>query len=231
MTTPAFNNSLSTGGTSTALTNEPCSKITANTVYAITDVTKQALDPAVAVVVEVDADGAGGGGYAVAAEGTYVLDRLFGRVTFLADQGSAAIVRIASGSYIPLLTVAEVADVKITAQRAMLDSSAFGTAAKLRTAGLKDCSGNFRLHALPEYDHDPGGGSKKFSDLFDNATPVFLQKAEPGGKRFRAWVLLEQLEVEGNVDALLDTLINWQCAARAGAGTGATDSAAFSWEA
>jgi hypothetical protein len=219
--TAAFNSSVRVNGTSTSFSNEATTKLTANTRYQITADAKRLIDPAVSVTVEVDADGGGAGGYVTADPSTYTLDRLFGIVTFAADQGASALVRV-SGNYLPVLTLAEVAEYQFKASADTLDKTAFGDTAKTKQPGLKDISGSLKLHSLISYDHDPGGGTKRLSDLFDAGTPVLLEISR-GGKRFRAWIVLESHEAPGSVADLLETNLNFTGAARG-------EGAAFGWE-
>lgn len=221
MATAAFNSTVRVDGTSTAFTNEATTKLTANTVYQINTAARRLLDPSVAVVVEVDADGAGGGGYVVAGASTYTVDRLFGIVTFAADQGAAALVRV-SGNYLPVLTVAEVGEYQFTAQGDTLDATSFGDTAKTKRQGLRDVTGSLKLHSLITYDHDPGGTTRKFSDAFDAGSPVLLEISR-GGKLFRAWVVLESHEASASVADLLETSLNFTGASRG-------EGAAFGWE-
>lgn len=224
MSTAAHTSVVRGPGASTAFTNEPTTKLTANTVYQLNTDAKRLLDPAVAVTVEVDADGAGAGGYVTADPSTYTLDYLFGIVTFLADQGASAVVRV-SGSYLPAIDLVGVADWSYTATRDVLDDTAVNNAAGVRSKklGLKDLSGSLTLNELLSYDHDPGAGTLVLQTALDNATPLLLEVAA-GGKRFRAWVLLESGETGGDVASLINSTVNFTLAARATSGAG------YSWE-
>lgn len=93
-------------GAGVAFLDEATTKVTANTVYQITDAAKRVWDRSATITVEVDADGAGAGGFVVAAASTYTVNRLTGTITFNADQGVDAIVRV-DGTYLPLSTAAE----------------------------------------------------------------------------------------------------------------------------
>lgn len=210
-------------GTSTAFTNEPTTKLTANTVYQVTDSAKRLLDPAVALTVEVDADGAGGGGYATASPSTYSVDYLFGRITFAADQGASALVRV-SGSYLPTLDLVGVTEASYSAVRDVLDDTTIDNSSGVRTKklGLGDVSGSFRVLELLTYDHDPGAGNLELGDVHDNGTPLLFE-FDDGTKKFRAWVLLEGVEADGSVSDLVGHTINFTGAARAAG-------AAYAWE-
>lgn len=212
-------------GTSTAFTLEPTTKLTANTVYQINTDAKRVLDPAVPPLVEVDADGAGAGAYATAPASSYVVDYLFGIITFLADQGAAATVRV-SGSYLPMIDLVGVTDWSFTASRTVLEDTTINNAAGVRSKklGLRDLSGNLTLLELLSYDHDPGAGTLVLVTMRDNGTPLLFERLA-GGKRFRAWVLLETGEEGGGIDELLKNTVNFTGAARA------VGIAGFGWEA
>jgi hypothetical protein len=140
MARASYLNVIKTAGTSTALANEAMSKVTANTVYQITDATKRVLDRSVVPVVEVDADGAGAGDWAVADAATYTVDYLFGKVTFLADQGADALVRLASGSYLPMVERTGFNSYQLTLGGDVQDKSTFenNDGEKRRGYGLHD---------------------------------------------------------------------------------------------
>lgn len=214
-------------GTSTSFTNEATTKVTANTVYRITDATKRVIDPDVAVVVEVDADGAGAGAYAVAGATTYTINFLAGEITFASDQGSSALVRV-SGSYLPMLTVAECRELSYSVKRASLDKTNYGSGGYTeKTVGLADVTGSFATFKLPEYDHDPGGSTHKLVTRFFAGTRVMIEDRFDATHCFRAWVYMEGIGVSGDKAALLESGVEFTGAARTG--TGRTDDAAFGW--
>jgi hypothetical protein len=88
MPTNSNSTTVKIGGTPTSFSNEACTKVTANTVYQITDATKRVLDPNTALTVEVDADGGWRRGVRDRSASTYTVDYMFGKVTFTADQGA-----------------------------------------------------------------------------------------------------------------------------------------------
>jgi hypothetical protein len=208
-------------GTSTAFTNEPTTKLAANTVYQLNTDARRLLDPAVPPTVEVDADGAGGGGYVTAAAGTYTVDYLFGIITFLADQGAAALVRV-SGSYLPVVDLLGVHNVTVNQSRDVLDDTTLNnsTGQRSKKLGLGDLSGSLETFELLSVDNDPGAGTQKLQDYWDNGTPFLLEyQPAPAAKRFRGWVLLESTEEGGNVADLINNTVNFTGASRAvGAG-------------
>lgn len=210
-------------GTSTAFTLEPTTKLTANTVYQLVTDAKRLLDPSVAVVVEVDADGAGGGGYVVAAPSTYSVDYLFGIITFLSDQGSAALVRV-GGSYLPVVDLLGVTSWNFTSARTVLDDTTVNVAVganRSKKLGLKDLTGTVELNELLTVDNDPGAGTVTIQSYLDGGTPLLLEiQPAPAAKRFRAWVLLESADGGGAVDDLVNNTVNFTGAARQTSGAG-----------
>jgi hypothetical protein len=206
----SFGRSLRVGGTATAFSNELTTKLVANTVYQITDATKRVLDLATTFTVQVDPDGGGGLGWSTAAAGTYTIDHLFGKVTFLSDQGASALVRV-SGNYLPTVAVAKVRESNMTITRDAPDASTHETALyRERLATLVDVSGSFTSLELAQYDHDAGAGVFKFITLLQSGAP-FLYEERPGsaGDYFRAWVLVTGLEHGGAVSDLNSLTVNW----------------------
>ncbi len=224
MSTAAHTGVIRGQGTSTAFVLEPTTKLTANTRYQLNTDLKRLIDPAVAVVVEVDADGAGGGAYVVANPTTYTVNYLYGIITFLADQGAAALVRV-SGSYLPVIDLLGVTSFDFACSRTVLDDTTFPAPGGCRTKklGLKDVTGTLELNELLTIDNDPGAGSLILQTSHENGTPLLFERSA-GGKRFRAWVLLESTALDGGVDGLVNNTVNFTGSARA-AGAG------YGWEA
>lgn len=225
MAVAASGTTVKESGTSTAFTNEATTKLTANTVYQITDTTKQIVDPDVAVTVEVDADGGGAGGYAVATASTYTFDYLTGKVTFDADQGAPALVRV-SGSYLPLNTIATAREFAVSASRDVLDESVFPNTAHKKKLGLKDLSGSLSL--LEHFLTNHGTGSGTLDSLLANGTAKLLE-IQPGGsgQKLRAWVLFESQETKGGVDGLTEGSLSFNGTTKTGSGQ--TEGAAYAW--
>jgi hypothetical protein len=215
------------GGTSTAFANEATTKVTANTVYQITDATKRVLDPAVAVTVEVDADGAGGGGYAVAAASGYTFDYLYGKVTFTADQGSAALVRV-SGSYLPTVAVAKVTESNVSVSRDAPDATTMDSGVyREKQVALVDLTGSITSLELAQYDHDPGAGTIKFISLIQSGAP-WLYEELSGSVYFRAWVVTTGVENKGAVGDVNSMVVNFALASQRAGPAGPT-TAACGW--
>ncbi len=218
MTTAAHSTTVKIGGTSTAFSTEACTEVTANTVYRITDATKQVWDPTAALTVEVDplADGNW------AAAGTHTVDWLRGKVTFAADQGGPALVRV-SGFYIPLLAVATAREYAFDLAVGLPDTTTFGSAGEReRIAALGDLSGSLGLVEDLATDHDTGGGTRTFSALVLAKTKAFLEIKGGGvAQNVRAWVLFDSGGIDGALDDAIVSRIAWKAA-----GNGTTTKAA-----
>lgn len=215
MANAAYSTTIKAVGASTAFTAEPTTTVTANTVYQITNTARRILDPDVAITVEVDADGAGAGAYATAAASSYTVDYLFGTITFTADQGASALVRV-SGAYLTLTDVAEATEFSLNLSRTVQDASYFhADGYKRKIATLRDCTGSISQLSLLNAAH----GATSFTALYAAGTP-FLLEVHPGatGDYFRAWVLLESTTEQSTPEGLYTASFNFTAAAQ---GTGA----------
>jgi hypothetical protein len=213
---PGYNVTIKISGTAVAFTNEATTKLTANTVYQITDTTKRIVDPNAAVTVEVDADGAGGGSYAAAAAADFVMGYNFGKVTFAADQGSSALVRV-SGSYLPMLTVAEGRGCSIKQSRTELDKTILGDTVRSFLLGLKHAEGSIDSLSFLSVDLDAGAGTVIIDTLWADGTPKLLEVAL-GTLYWRGWVLLKETGIDVSADDLVKSNIGWVACAQPGSG-------------
>lgn len=84
-----------------ALTAAPTTRLVPNTTYQVADPTKRHLDSGASVVVEVDPNGSG---YVVANPASYSVGYLYGAITFAADQGADALVRV-TATYLPTSSI------------------------------------------------------------------------------------------------------------------------------
>jgi hypothetical protein len=220
MGTPTNSNAttLKMGGTSTAFTQEATTKLTANTVYQITDSTKRIWDPAVALNVEVDPDGGGASPFATVNPSLYTVDYMFGTVTFASDQGASAVCRV-SGNFIPTVAIIEAKETSLDDMNDLLETTVFGTSWKTRIQGMSDASGEFMTLAKLKTDNDPGAGVKILRDLLRAGTPVLLEYKPGGGTDiWRGWIY-EQSGTEKKTDkALLEGSVKFTTLAPYGAG-------------
>jgi hypothetical protein len=225
MPTNSNSTTVKIGGTPTSFSNEACTKVTANTVYQITDATKRVLDPNTALTVEVDADGPGGGAYATAAPSTYTVDYMFGKVTFTADQGSAATVRI-SGKYIPVsIALIEGTDFEVEDMGDLVEKTVFGDTARSRFLTLQDASGSFSVISSLSSTYN----ATTLRALMRAGTPVLLEY-RPGGSTayWRAWVLLSDGSEKASVDGRIEGSMKFE-AVTVGPSTGESEYAVPTW--
>lgn len=215
--TPGYLTTVKYGGTITAFVDEPTTKVTANTIYQLTDATKRVLDRGVAVTVKVDADGAGAGAAVVADPSTYTVDFLFGEITFAADQGAAAVVTI-SGNYLPMVAVAGANKYNLNQSSTVHDDTDYPTAQanngfRSRLLGLHDVSLSLSRFA---------DTSTAFHDALAARAPL-LMEVRPGGSGdyFRGWMVIEADNASGDIDALEANELTFQLDGDA--------AAAFSW--
>lgn len=174
MPTPGYDTEIAIGGTPTTLTEEPTTRVTANTVYRITDADRRVLDPDTPVVVEVDPDGDGNW----EAAGTHTVDPYTGTVTFAADQGADALVRV-SGKYVPLLALGTGRAVTLNRSRAALDCTVYGSAWESYIPGRKSLSGEIEVVEDLLVDHASGDGLT-LQGVLESGAKVYL-RVEPGG--------------------------------------------------
>lgn len=215
-------------GTSTAFTNEACTEVTANTVYRITNAAKRIVDPTVAITVQTDPIADGTWGTIAAAD--YTFDYLFGTVTFSADQGGPALVRVSAGNYLPILAVAEVRSFEFSASRTVLETTTQDTTgAKTKLLGLGDIEGSAELLAHLLNDLDSGvGGIQSIHSFFLAGTPKVLEfRPGSGTTYFRAWVKFDGVKEKSEVDGLVTASVAFKGAAVAGVTKAA--GASFGW--
>ena len=215
MAVAAHASTIKTTGTATALTNEATTEFTANTVFQITDTAKRVLDPTVALTVQQDplADGS----WAAVAATLYTVDYLFGKITFTPALGAAALVRVATGSYLALLTVAPVRAYNWQVANEAIDSTVHGTSGGERTAlyGLGDISGSLKVYEDLLTDHDSGAGTVKFTTAVHDKAPILLELRSGGvGELLRAWVIFDDTGLGGSVEDLISATLPWKGAGK-----------------
>lgn len=220
MANAAFTCVLKINGASTAFSGEATTNTSGNT-YQITDSTKRVLDPAAAITVY-------DGGVPVAAADVTV-DFLFGKVTLSAPPGGAVTV---DGSYLPLLSFAEVRGFEFAASGNMLDTTTMAstTSVYTRSLGLKDYSGSITSLDPLTTDIDAGGGTVTPDGYFTAGTAHVLDVDFPAGDNLRAWILIQDYKVGATWDSLVEATLNWVGVgqtATSGAGTNETASFGF----
>jgi hypothetical protein len=203
MPTPGYNSTVKVTGTPTAMVGEATTDAGAHTTYQITNAAKRILDPDAAITVKKN-------GVAQAAT-LYTLDKLFGRVTFLAALLGGDVVTI-DGNYLPTLDVIECKEASVSNQRDLADTTVFkASPAKTKMALLKSASGSIHhLKALLD-DLDAGAGTVRLYDLMANGTRKVLELGfGSSGYVWRGWVLFESQEVSAAFDDLVNASLSWQ---------------------
>jgi len=196
MTTAAFASALRVAGDSVPFTDEPTDELVAGEVYQIADEAMRVLNPSEPVVVAVggiDADPA-----------DYVVDYLFGRITFIDDPGDDVTV---SGEYLELDESVSAREFSISISGELADATEFSPDGYVqRQATISDASGS--ITSLT-----PVLGGTSIYEARADGRPILLEVNVGGtGELFRAWVLIESLSDATSPAALHTSTINWQAA-------------------
>lgn len=191
MTIVGMNVAIKTSGAGLSLTDEACTDL-GDDVFQVTNAAKRVLDPHAAIVVE------DGGTPVDAAD--YELDRLFGRITFLTPPAGA--VTIASGTYLPMTTVATATGYKISRKANNQDITPLSASGGFmrRTQVLKDVSGS-----LMRFDE----ADALFTDALEAAVAIVVEVAHSGAAYERAWALLDSVDNDGEADGVIEESIEW----------------------
>jgi hypothetical protein len=202
-----YDTTLKVGGSSTTLTNAACTKITANTVYRITNASQRVLDPDVAVVVESDPLANGTWGVIAA-----TVDYFTGTVT-VAAQLVTALVRV-SGAYIPLYTIAfaRSSDFNLTVDE--LDVTVYGDEWREFIMGM--VRGELSFEVVSDAEDDLDGGGRTLQAIMDTRDTTFIE-FQPGGqgRYFRFWAFLRSVARQAPVDGLLTSSLQAVLSTRA----------------
>lgn len=191
-------------GVAVALTNEATTANGARTQYQITNTAKRVLDPQLAVVVQTSPDGST---WSTAAG--YTLNRLTGTVIFPSAQAAGTQIRIASGSYLPLSTVAGAKGYTWTITAQQLDASDFdglattGGFASVKLTGQLDASGT-----LTQWDQR----DTFFANALLNATVLVLELMPDRSASvpdLLVWALLDKEQLQSALTALNETTLDW----------------------
>jgi len=203
----SYNSKVYASGTTTSFTAEPTTQIGASKSYQINTSVKRILDPSVTPTIKIS-------GSPVAAANIASIDLYFGIVTFISTYSPAGAPTV-DGSYLPIISVADLTQYAVTGKVDMLDTSVIGGgAAKTKQAGMYDVSGS--ITGLDPFstviDSSASVGNKSFWDWFGNGTPKLLEIDPDGGGTyvFRAWVLFESISSKAATAALIDRSYSFQ---------------------
>lgn len=194
-----YDTTLKVGGSPTALTNAPTTKITANTVYRIADASKRILDPDEPVVVESDPLNNGTWGVITPS----AIDYFTGTVT-VADQGASAVVRV-SGKYVPLVSVAFARSASFAQSADSLDVTDFDSGGwREYLLGLQ--RGELSFELVSDAADNLGPGSLR--DALASRTTVLVEY-QPGGQGrwYRFWARLSARDTGAPIDGLVTSNI------------------------
>lgn len=174
------------GGQSTAFVSEAMSDVGGGTrlLYQIADANKVEFDPGVAITVYDDASPVTSTDYAV--------DYVQGLVTFSVARAAGHTITI-SGSYRPVVQVAQANSVELEYGYESADISHFGDAAPRKTPSLKLLKGSFSTLDSIRDDLEAGGGSTVIQSLL--AAPFFIQVSN-GLDVLRAWVVADPVKTQ-----------------------------------
>lgn len=205
-------------GTSTAMTDEPCTIAGDGLTAQVTNTAKRIIDPAVAVTVKLNA--------APLVLGTdYTLGDaffLFGTVTFTSAINPATDDVVVTANYLPTHAVLLARKYEVNATRAELEATNYDSSGvETYLAGKKGASGSIEILDIAETDLDGGAGSIVLATLMDAGTPKLLE-VTPGGSStmFRCWVIFTSKGMGGSVADLESTTLKWVQAAQAGTASG-----------
>lgn len=199
MSIAAYNGLLEFSGDPVALVDEPMTGLDATT-FQIILAARQVLDPLVPVVVEDNGS--------VVDPADYVLDHLFGTVTFaVAPTGP---VTIASGSYLPRGKIGCTKSVSISVERDELDVTCIdpSTEARDRVMGLRSASLDVSyLEALPMFsEYTINGDTLTVNDILNSENSLLVSyRPGPDQAIFRAFVRMSSQEGSAELEGLVES--------------------------
>jgi hypothetical protein len=194
------------GGTSTAMTAEPCTDLGAHTVYQVTAATKQVLDPSVAIVPIVNGSDYTGDPVTV--------DYNVGKITFPEALQAEDVVTL-DGNYMPLCEVGLARGLSISPDHEEADVAVFGDTGprKMTTrVGLK--IGVEELHS-PSEDLEGATGTTTVAAIATAGAAVFVKAKRSTGKYICGW-FTPRVTVESKVTDVLVTKIEFEAVEKGG---------------
>lgn len=165
-----------------------------HTTYQITNAAHQVLDPNVAVTVKKNG--------AAQSAALYVMDRLFGRATFLTPIINTDVVTI-DASYLPMTTVAGASGAEMSANKTTIDATTFASLGNIERAhGLRDANGTvdrfFQADAL--FTTALSAGTSMVIEFWRNQTTV----------DWRAWGKFTKSDNKAAVADLVGESLTWE---------------------
>lgn len=164
--------------------------------YQITNAAKRVWDRSATISVYKDA--------VLQAASLYTVNRLSGRITFLASQGASVIT--VSGSYLPMSLAAEAKMVSLSFGAENADRSTFEDNDVVRMQVQRDCSGRLGRWEIDTY----------FRDALAAGDPVVLELFLDGAgttPKMKIWAILNSAETTGAQRALQEETVQFEGAA------------------
>lgn len=183
-----------TSGAAVNITDEATTDVAgAHTTYQVTAAAHRILSPAGTVTVKVNGSAAD--------PAAYTLDRLFGKVTFLAPLGAGDTVTI-DGAYLPVTRVAGAQSAELMHQKSNLDATTFDSQGWTeRDHGIGDTSGTidrfFQVDGLFT------------AAVQDGAVIVVEFQRDSVNTDWRAWAVFSQSDVKGAAAELVGESLQW----------------------
>lgn len=194
---------LKVSGTPAAYSNEACTDLGTPGVrqyFQVTNAARRIIDPLVAPVVQKDI----GAGYVTAAVTEYTLNRLNGKITFLAQLAVPGTVRISTGNYVPVSTVAEAKGWKISLKGINPPPNKFGDVFVNRPTQIqKDVSGSLSAWRTTD-------DTLRAALEAGNLIVVELYGDSTGAYDFRAFALLTEDTISSMHDGFATDDLAWE---------------------
>lgn len=199
MALAGYQSSLKAAGAPVPVVDEATTSLS-STVFQITATARRIMDPRTAITVKANG--------VTVAPANYTLDRMFGKVTFLAPPAAPVVVTY---SFIPVATVLGVNNSSASFTRDLGDVTEYGNTSKKKQALLLDVSGNFSTYD-PLQDLDLIAVGRQTLASRWAAGEVFLLEISYGNGAFiiRMWVVTESGEISAAVDGLVESSWNYQ---------------------
>lgn len=203
MAQAGYNSTVNIGGTTTAMTTEATTVLDPPTYtkYQVTNSAKRLLDPNVVPTVYKN-------GSLVSAS-LYTVSYLFGTITFTSGNLVTDVITV-TGSYLPLVAVANGKAFSYDVKRDQLETSVFGTTNKVKTAGLIGATGSIDFIDTIR-DQQGSIAGYDFFELVQNATLIVIDYI-PGtsGQRFRALILVATAAQKTQVAGMVEGSMSWE---------------------
>lgn len=191
MGAPAYNLTVKSSGTSTAMTDEATTHL-GNNVYQITDAAKRTLDRDVVPTIEENG---------VAATTEHTIDYVFGLISF--EEDPVLPITVATGNYLPLTRIAGGHDASLSLSNVMLDRTEYSsTGVRKRQAGLFDAS-----ISVTRYDDL----LKTFKTLLATRNALFLSYDPDGSNSevYAGWFKPVSTNNQGGVEGIEEEILEW----------------------